>query len=194
MFNAQIIVTVNPANWEGDFRLWEAMGSGALIFVDPVFVPHPFPLVHQEHVIYFSNANKEDLFAKLDYYRSHPIDARRIALQGYLHAMKFHRTVNMIDYVLRTVHIREATLSKHPMPHLPNYTYTGQYLNYEAKMQEEMMKRCHVPGIYEPLAHGSQVAIKPTRLTQCPTDFLMGKAVTQHEQEKPSNHLRFNSH
>lgn len=28
MYNASIIVTVNPANWEGDFRLWEAFATG----------------------------------------------------------------------------------------------------------------------------------------------------------------------
>jgi hypothetical protein len=28
MYNTQIIVTVNPAEWEGDFRLWEALATG----------------------------------------------------------------------------------------------------------------------------------------------------------------------
>ena len=33
MYRAKIIVTVNPAGWEGDFRFMEALASGALIFV-----------------------------------------------------------------------------------------------------------------------------------------------------------------
>lgn len=169
MYNAQIIVTVNPAHWEGDFRLWEAMCTGALIFVDPLFVPHPFPLIDGKHVVFFDNNNKTDLFTKLDYYRENVVEARRIAITGYLHAMKYHRTVNMVDYFLRTAHTKQALLrassagkgaassggggggvSRDKMvPDLPHYTYTGQYLNHEARMQEEDIKKCHLPGVYE---------------------------------------------
>jgi hypothetical protein len=38
MYRAKIIVTVNPAGWEGDFRFMEAVASGALIFVGECFV------------------------------------------------------------------------------------------------------------------------------------------------------------
>ena len=31
---SQIIVTVNPPSWEGDHRLWEALGSGAMVVID----------------------------------------------------------------------------------------------------------------------------------------------------------------
>lgn len=34
MKRARIVVTANPGHWEGDFRLWEAVASKALIFVD----------------------------------------------------------------------------------------------------------------------------------------------------------------
>jgi len=34
MREARIVVTCNPSHWEGDFRLFEAMLSGALVFVD----------------------------------------------------------------------------------------------------------------------------------------------------------------
>lgn len=152
MSNAKIIVTVNPSSWEGDFRLWEALASGALIFVDPLFVPHPFPLIHEEHVIYFSNQDQADLVRKLDYYRSHPEEAARIAHNGYAHAMKHHRTVSMIDYVLRTAHLKslsKALESKAEDEALPKYLYTGQYLNVEARLQQSMIKKCHVPGSYE---------------------------------------------
>lgn len=102
MRSARIVVTVNPPNWEGDFRLWETLATGALVLVDPIYVPHPHELVDGEHVVYFSNTNQSDLFAKLDYYRAHPREAQRIATNGYFHAMKFHRTVSCMDYVLRS--------------------------------------------------------------------------------------------
>ena len=38
MTHAQIVVTVNPGMWEGDFRLWESMCTGALVFVDAIMV------------------------------------------------------------------------------------------------------------------------------------------------------------
>lgn len=33
--------------------------------------------------------------------------ARRVALAGYLHAMKYHRAANLADYVFRTLHTKE---------------------------------------------------------------------------------------
>jgi len=108
MFNAQIIVTVNPANWEGDFRLWESLCTGALIFVDPLYVPYAHPLIGGEHVVYFDNNNRTDLITKLDYYRAHPQEARRIAINGYLHAMKYHRTVSITDYIMRSAHLKQT--------------------------------------------------------------------------------------
>jgi len=165
MYNARIIVTVNPANWEGDFRLWEAMATGALILVDPLLVPHYYPLIDQEHVVYFSNQNKSDLWGKLDYYRSHPAVARQIALNGYLHAMKYHRAVSMIDYVLRTAHEKKQ-LTRNNKGGLVGgagstregavggkdsalgYRYTGQYLNRRAREQEASVKSRQFPGVY----------------------------------------------
>ena len=52
-----------------DFRLMEAVASGALIFVDDMYVPRPHPLIHGQHIVYFNNSNKADLFEKLDKYR-----------------------------------------------------------------------------------------------------------------------------
>jgi hypothetical protein len=159
MFNTKIIVTVNPANWEGDFRLWESMGSGALIMVDPLFVPHPFPLVDGVHVVYFNNQNKDELFAKLDYYLANPDKARKIAVTGYLHSMKYHRTVSMTDYILRSTHLKRATL-RNTIP-LPSYYYTGQYLNYAAGMQAAAIKSNDKPGTY-----GLHIMVNHTHVLQ----------------------------
>jgi Glycosyl transferases group 1 len=145
MYNASIIVTVNPANWEGDFRLWESFATGALVMVDPLFVPHSYPLIDGVHVVYYSNQNKSDLFYKLDYYRENPEEARAIAIEGYLHTMKYHRTVNLVDYVLRSAHLKKAAASNHT---LPNYTFTAQYINEEAKKQQKDIQKGDRPGSY----------------------------------------------
>ena len=107
MHRAQIIVTANPSGWEGDFRLCESLASGALIFVDQMYVPRPYPLIHDKHFVVYDNNNKTDLFEKLDAYRKDKALARRVALNGYIHAMRFHRAANLIDYVFRTLHMKE---------------------------------------------------------------------------------------
>ena len=150
MHNAQIIVTVNPSDWEGDFRLWESMATGALIFVDPIFAPHPFPLTDGEHLILFSNTNRTDLFGKLDFYRKHPEDARRIAINGYLQAMKYHRTVNMIDYVLRSAHVKRA-IDRHET--VPEYIYSAQNLLQETIRQKHEIARTLSPGRFQPIPY-----------------------------------------
>ena len=102
--------------------------------------------------MYFSNENKTDLFAKLDYYRNHKEEARRIAANGYLHAMKYHRTVNLIDYVLRSAHLQRAILQGHkPLPH---YQFTAQYLNQETKRQQHDIKKHDRPAQLHPHGHG----------------------------------------
>lgn len=146
MYNSEIIVTVNPANWEGDFRLWEAMATGALVMVDPIFVPHSYPLLDGVQVVYFSNKNKTELWDRLDYYRTHKEEARRIAINGYLHAMKYHRTVNLIDYVLRSAHLKREMLLHHKP--LPKYKYTAQYLHKETINQRKGIISSQKPGKY----------------------------------------------
>mmetsp|Transcript_1260 Transcript_1260/g.2782 ORF Transcript_1260/g.2782 Transcript_1260/m.2782 type:complete len:299 (-) Transcript_1260:126-1022(-) len=149
MFNSQIIVTVNPMNWEGDFRLWESMCTGALVFVDPLYVPYNFPLIGGEHVVYFDNNNKTDLWNKLDFYRANLVEARRVAVSGYLYAMKYHRTVSIADYILRSAHLKQTeqhNARQLPPLRTPQYLYTAQYLNYEASQQEPAMLKCRQAG------------------------------------------------
>ncbi len=123
MQRARIIVTSNPSDWEGDFRLMEAISSGALIFVDEMHVHRPHPLIADKHIVYYNNANKTDLFEKLDMYRKNNRLSRTVALQGYLHSMKYHRAASLIDYVFRTAHIQLAINAA--ISPLPAYTETG---------------------------------------------------------------------
>lgn len=146
MHRAKIVVTVNPANWEGDFRFWEAMSSGALVFVDPLLVPYPHPLEDGKHVVFFSQSNASDLFAKLDYYLGHAAEARSIALRGYQRAMSHHRSSCSIDYILRTAESKKRGATQ-------LYSYTGQHLVASAKRQEKHIKHTKLPGVYSPHRH-----------------------------------------
>jgi hypothetical protein len=148
-------VVLNAAYWEGDFRLWEAMSSGALVFVDPLMVPHPYPLLDKRHVIHFSHNDEQDLFEKLDYYRAHKAEARAIALRGYYHAMKYHRTSNTIDYILRTAVTKSYALYPDKFrddaslkEEVTGYKFSGQYIVAETKKQEARIKKTKLPGDY----------------------------------------------
>lgn len=59
------MVTCNPSNWDGDFRLWEAMGTGALVFVDESHTPVANPPIDGEHIVVYNNHDREDLVSKL---------------------------------------------------------------------------------------------------------------------------------
>jgi hypothetical protein len=112
MHDSMIVVTANPSDWEGDFRLWESMASGALVMVDHLYVPHPYPLEHMKHIVYYSNTNKSDLWSQLDYFRENEAERQKIATEGYLHILKYHRTANMADYVMKTAHVKQMKAQK----------------------------------------------------------------------------------
>lgn len=101
---ARIIVTCNPSSWEGDFRLWEALASGALVFVDHMYTPVYQPLTDGQHVVLYDPTDEMGFKSKLRYYVDHPHEAQEIALRGYFHVLRYHRSVSRIDYILRSIH------------------------------------------------------------------------------------------
>eukprot|EP00656_Telonema_subtile_P008505 TRINITY_DN13967_c0_g1_i4.p1 TRINITY_DN13967_c0_g1~~TRINITY_DN13967_c0_g1_i4.p1 ORF type:complete len:240 (+),score=52.24 TRINITY_DN13967_c0_g1_i4:106-825(+) len=111
---AKIIVTCNPSYWEGDFRLWEAMLSGALVFVDNATYLHqiPDPVIHQQHLILYNVTDKPKLTELLTYYIQHEDEAAAIARAGYLHVRRYHMAVNRVDMLLRTASERLASRDK----------------------------------------------------------------------------------
>lgn len=140
MYRAKIIVTVNPSHWEGDFRLMEAIATGALIFVDIMHVHRPYPLLQHKHLVYFNNNNETDLVSKLDQYMSDVESARRVAVTGYVHSMKFHRAASLMDYIFRSIHLK---LAKRQAKNKNKSMGNGQ--------MEEGMRR--VPPISPPYTH-----------------------------------------
>ena len=58
MREARVVVTANPTGWEGDSRTWEALASGALVMVDTLECPLPFPLLDGVHVVYYDPTDK----------------------------------------------------------------------------------------------------------------------------------------
>lgn len=128
MRNARIIVTVNPEEWEGDFRLWEALGTGALVLVDWLYVPHPYPLEHMEHVVFYNSSDRAELEQYLDYFLRNPHHAQRIALQGTAHALSKHTSTSRVDYLLYTTKEEQARLTGNHSLNSNQYVWTGHQL------------------------------------------------------------------
>jgi hypothetical protein len=82
--------------------------------------------------------NKSDLFYKLDAYRTNTEKARRIAVNGYLHAMKFHRAANLGDYIFRTLHTKELLASGQSHIHHIPYRNTGYDMRNEALRRQKL--------------------------------------------------------
>ena len=101
MARSKIIVTCNPDRWEGDYRLFEALSSGALVLSDTMSIPMPHPLEHRLHLIYYDRDEPRSLVREIE---RHLADARAreaIAQAGYTHAMRYHKAADRIGEVVR---------------------------------------------------------------------------------------------
>lgn len=100
MFHSKIVVTCNPDHSEGDYRTWEALSSGALVFVDKMITPVLHPLIHEKHVIFYDKNDLRDLNNKLHYYLKNNEIRETIAKEGNAFALKYHKSSDRIDEIL----------------------------------------------------------------------------------------------
>ena len=102
---SKIVVTCNPDRWEGDHRTWEALASGALVFVDKMHTPLVHPLVNGEHCVFYDTTDRglQKLEHRLLYFLDNLDLAKEIAENGHKFAMKYHRASNRIDEILDVI-------------------------------------------------------------------------------------------
>jgi len=102
LFNSKIVLHANPDHWEGDARTWEAICSGALVFVDRMCQPIPHALIDGEHVVFYDlNADGfAELERKIIHYLEHDEERARIGQQGRAFALERHRSVNRINEMI----------------------------------------------------------------------------------------------
>lgn len=102
MATTKIIVTATPDGWEGDYRLMEAMSSGALVLHNRMALP-PAGLVDGDHwVVYNDHA---DMLEKVYYYTKHQDQASNIGSAGKEYVMQNHRPHHRVESWLRTVNM-----------------------------------------------------------------------------------------
>lgn len=102
---SKIIVTANPPNWEGDFRLWEALLMGNLVLCDKMLLPSKmkYPLENKKHLVYYSNP--QELEYLINYYMNNETERNKIAKEGRDYCLKYHKFSDRVLEVLSNIKI-----------------------------------------------------------------------------------------
>ena len=98
--HSKIIVTANPTNWEGDFRLWEALLMGNLVLCDQMVIPHimKHPLIDRKHLVFYKNG--DELMHLINYYIHHEDERNSIGKEGREYCLKYHKFSDRVQEVL----------------------------------------------------------------------------------------------
>ena len=90
---ARVVVTCNPGDWEGDFRTWEALASGAAVVRDRLYAPTP----HGDFGVVYDARSKASFDAAMD--RAHA-DAGALGRRALTDALAHHRAISRVDWLL----------------------------------------------------------------------------------------------
>lgn len=102
LVSSKIVLHANPDLWEGDSRSWEALSSGALVFLDKMVQPIEKPLVDGKHIIFYdvSDEGFHDLEQAILHYLNNDAEREQIARCGQEFVHANHRPVHRIDAII----------------------------------------------------------------------------------------------
>ena len=114
LYDSKIILHANPDPWEGDSRLWEALASGALVFVDRMYTPFKDPLVDGEHLIFYdlTDQGMEALERKIVHYLGDDEERQRIGAQGRAFVLSHHRSIDRISAIIRELESTSPSVTR----------------------------------------------------------------------------------
>ena len=103
----QIIFTAQPSHCEGDNRTWEAMASGALVFMDKTYHPMINPFEDKKHCFIYDASSKKSILDAIELALSLDDETiANIAQNGYEFVKKYHRPENRIRYIFHSLGIK----------------------------------------------------------------------------------------
>ncbi len=110
LFDSNIVLHANPDGWEGDSRLWEAVASGALVFVDRMCQPITHPLLDGVHVVFYdlTDGGMQELEDRILYYLSHHEERETIGRQGREFVLAKHRPIHRVNEIIDALERRKA--------------------------------------------------------------------------------------
>lgn len=103
LYDSKIVLHANPDPWEGDSRLWEALASGALVFVDRMYAPIKNPLIDGEHLIFYdlTDEGMETLRRQIIHYLNNDAERQKIGRQGREFVLTHHRSLHRVAEIIR---------------------------------------------------------------------------------------------
>lgn len=114
LYESKIVLHANPDPWEGDARTWEAVASGALVFIDRMCQPISHPLVDGEHVIFYDLTDEglEMLEEQIIYYLSDDEERERIGRQGRDFVLSRHRSIDRVEEIFLELETQRADVEE----------------------------------------------------------------------------------
>jgi hypothetical protein len=140
--HADIVIVADPAAYEGQHAIYEALGNGAVVMANYRWVPMPHPFVEGKHVHYFdvcdtktSRRAFQEKVTKL--LAETPQEKARFRLRSWTYALH-HQAVNRMDYVVSTA---LEGMEQGSDPKVP----TSLQVNVNETERHNMMTRCIAP-------------------------------------------------
>jgi len=100
MRRSKIIVTCNPDDWEGDYRLFEACSSKALVFCDEMQTSFKNKFIDCEHIVYYDMNNLDYLKQQIQHYLNNEDELNKIAYNCLEFTMAHHKSTDKINEIL----------------------------------------------------------------------------------------------
>lgn len=102
LYDSRIVLHANPDPWEGDARTWEALASGALVFVDRMHAPIQHPLIDGQHLVFYdlTDEGMTALEEQVLYYLDHEPERERIGQAGRDFVLTHHRSINRANAIV----------------------------------------------------------------------------------------------
>ena len=93
----KIVVVAQRDEWEGHYRLMEALAGGALVMSDPM---HPFPYLIEDGVNIVVYTSLSELKEKILRYVRNETERLELAARGHHVAMNYHRSWHVMERII----------------------------------------------------------------------------------------------
>lgn len=99
MRKSKIVVTCNPDDWEGDYRLFEALTTGSLVFCDEMH--NKMGLDHD--VVWYDLNDMGSMKKKLFAFINNPYNMETVAKRALENARSNHTSDSRAKYIIETI-------------------------------------------------------------------------------------------
>jgi len=156
---SRIVITCQPMPWEGDWRLAEAMASGALVIANHMVDPAP-GIQNGVNLVLYNNT--EQMMQLLHWYLDHPAAADRIAAAGRLLAWQWTPQA-MVERMLKTIVGSKINFT----PKVFIYRFLDKCLNAETQIVLEGFSKTSNAIVVDRIEHADLFVLDVHRLNNC---------------------------